>query len=40
MSTDVSDVRADSNISAMEAARISETSLDIDFTTRQYIPEE
>jgi hypothetical protein len=44
MSIDVSEVRAASIIKAialkMEAARISETSVDIYFTTRQYIPED
>jgi hypothetical protein len=39
MSTDVSEVRAAANIRAMmEEARTSETSFDIDLTTRQYIP--
>jgi hypothetical protein len=42
MCTDVSEVRVASIIRAivMEAARTSETSVDIDFTTRQYIPED
>jgi hypothetical protein len=41
MSTDVSEVSAASIIRAMmEAARISETSIDIQLRTRQYIPEE
>jgi hypothetical protein len=44
MSTDVSEVRSASNIRAiialMEAARTSETSVDIHFRTRQYIPED
>jgi hypothetical protein len=40
MSTDVSDVRAASIIALMmEAARTSETSVDIRFRTRQYISE-
>jgi hypothetical protein len=41
MSTDVSEVRAASIIITlmMEAAHTSERSVDIDFTTRQYIPE-
>jgi hypothetical protein len=45
--TDVSEVRAASNIRAMsrfalmmEAARISETSVNIQLRTRQYIPED
>jgi hypothetical protein len=37
MSTDVSEVRAASTI---RAARTSETSVDIDLTTQQYIPED
>jgi hypothetical protein len=41
MSTDVSEVRAAFVIRAMMVAeRTSETSVDIDLTTRQYIPEE
>jgi hypothetical protein len=42
MSTDVSQVRAASIINAliMEAARTSETSVDIQLRTRQYIPED
>jgi hypothetical protein len=41
MSTDVSEVRAASIIRAMtEAARTSETSVDIQLRTRQYIPED
>jgi hypothetical protein len=45
MSTDVSEVRAASIIRATialikETARTSETSVDIDFRTRQYIPED
>jgi hypothetical protein len=41
MSIDVSEVRAASNIRAMmEAARTSETSVDIQLRTRQYIPED
>jgi hypothetical protein len=42
MSTDVSEVRSASIIIAlmMEAARISETSVDIQLRTRQYIPED
>jgi hypothetical protein len=41
MSTDVSEVRAASIIKTiMEAARTSETSVDIDLTTWQYIPED
>jgi hypothetical protein len=41
MSTDVSEVRATFIIRAMmEAARTSETSVDIDLTTQQYIPED
>jgi hypothetical protein len=41
MSTDVSEVRAASIIRAMrEAARITETSVDIQLRTRQYIPED
>jgi hypothetical protein len=41
MSNDVSEVRVSSIISLMmEAARTSETSGDIDLTTRQYIPED
>jgi hypothetical protein len=42
MSTDVSEVRAATIISAMmmEAARISKTSVYICLTTWQYIPEE
>jgi hypothetical protein len=45
MSTDVSEVRNASIATAiialtMEAARISETSVDIDLRTRQYIPED
>jgi hypothetical protein len=41
MSTDVSDVRVASIIMAlmMEAARTSETSVDIQLRKRQYIPE-
>jgi hypothetical protein len=41
MSTDVSEVRATLIIALMmEAARISETSVDIQLRTRQYIPED
>jgi hypothetical protein len=41
MSTDVSEVRAASIIALMmEAARTSETSVNIYLTTRQYIPED
>jgi hypothetical protein len=42
MSTDVSEVRAVYIIIAlmMEAARITETSVDIQLRTRQYIPED
>jgi hypothetical protein len=41
MSTDVSEVRAASIIALiMEAACTSESSVDIDLTTRQYIPED
>jgi hypothetical protein len=41
MSTDVSVVRASSIIALMmERARTSETSVDIQLRTRQYIPEE
>jgi hypothetical protein len=42
MSTDVSEVRAAYIIIVlmMEAARISETSVDIQLRTQQYIPEE
>jgi hypothetical protein len=42
MLTDVSEVRTDSIITAlmMEAVRISETSVNIYLTTRQYIPED
>jgi hypothetical protein len=41
MSTDVSEVHAASITRAiMEAARISETSVDICLTTRQYIPDD
>jgi len=42
MSTDVSEVRAASIIIAlmMEAARTSETSVDIQLRTRRYIPED
>jgi hypothetical protein len=45
MSTDVSEVRAASIIRAiialmMEAARTSETSVDIQLITQQYIPED
>jgi hypothetical protein len=42
MSTDVSEARAVSIIRAlmMEAARTSETSVDIQLRTRQYIPED
>jgi hypothetical protein len=40
MSTEVSEVRAASIIALMmEAARTSETSVDIQLRTRQYIPE-
>jgi hypothetical protein len=41
MSTDVSEVHAASIINGLmtEAARTSETSVDIQFKTRQYIPE-
>jgi hypothetical protein len=40
MSIDVLEVRAASNIALMmEKARTSETSVDIQLTTRQYIPE-
>jgi hypothetical protein len=41
MSNDVSEVRASSIIALMlAAARTSETSVDIDLTSRQYIPED
>jgi len=41
MSTDVSEVRAASIIALMmEAARTSETTVDIQLRTRQYIPED
>jgi hypothetical protein len=40
MSTDVSEVRAASIIDLMEAARSSETSVDIQLRTLQYIPED
>jgi hypothetical protein len=41
MSTDVSEVRAASVIALiMEAARTSETSVDMQLRTRQYIPED
>jgi hypothetical protein len=42
MSNDVSDVRAVSTIIVlmMEAARTSETSVDINLITRKYIPED
>jgi hypothetical protein len=41
MSTDVSEMRATSIIRAMiEAALTSETSVDIQLRTRQYIPED
>jgi hypothetical protein len=41
MSTDVSEVRAASIIALMmKAARTSETSVDIQLRTRQYIPED
>jgi hypothetical protein len=41
MSTDVSDVRTASIIALMiAAARIPETSVDIQLRTRQYIPED
>jgi hypothetical protein len=42
MSTDVSEVRAASIIRAlmMEATRTSETSVDFQLITRQYIPED
>jgi hypothetical protein len=41
MSTDVSEVRAASIIALMlGAARTSETSVDIQLRTRQYIPED
>jgi hypothetical protein len=42
MSTDVSEVRTASIITAlmMEAARSSETPVDIQLRTRQYIPED
>jgi hypothetical protein len=42
MSTDVSEVRAASIIRSlmMDAARTSETSVDIQLRTRQYIPED
>jgi hypothetical protein len=43
MSTDVSEVRAASIraiVLMMEAARTSETSVDIQLRTRQYIPED
>jgi hypothetical protein len=42
MSTDVSEVSATSMISAimMEESRAFETSVDIVFTTRQYIPQD
>jgi hypothetical protein len=38
MSTDVSEMRSAAQM--MEAARTSETSVDIQFRTRQYIPED
>jgi hypothetical protein len=40
MLTDISEVRAASIIRAMEAARTSETSVDIQLRARQYIPED
>jgi hypothetical protein len=41
MSTDVTEVRAASTLALMmEAARTSETSVDIQLRTRQYIPED
>jgi hypothetical protein len=40
VSNDVSEVRAASNKAKMEAARTSETSVDIQLRTRQYIPED
>jgi hypothetical protein len=41
MSTDISEVRAASIIALMmEAARTSETSVNIQLRTRQYIPED
>jgi hypothetical protein len=40
MSTDVSVVRVTSIARIMEAARTSETSVDIQLRTRQYIPED
>jgi hypothetical protein len=41
MSTDVSEVRTASNIRAMmKVARTSETSVDIQLRTRQYVPED
>jgi hypothetical protein len=42
MSTDVSDMRSVSIITAliMDAARTSETSVDIQLRTQQYIPED
>jgi hypothetical protein len=41
MPTDVSEVRAASNVALMtEAALPSETSVDIQLKTRQYIPED
>jgi hypothetical protein len=40
MSTDVSEVRAAYIIITTEAARTSETSVDIQLRTRQYVPED
>jgi hypothetical protein len=40
MSTDVSEVHAASSALTMEAARTSETSVDIQLRTWQYIPED
>jgi hypothetical protein len=40
MSTNISEVRAASIIRAMEAAHTSETSVDIQLRTWQYIPED
>jgi hypothetical protein len=40
MLTDVSEVRAASIALMMEAAHTSETSIDIQLRTRQYIPED
>jgi hypothetical protein len=40
MLTNVSEVHAASIIRAMEAARTSETSVDIQLRTQQYIPDD